>query len=208
MTARAAAAAALAMVASASSWQPPSFCKTLDCPEFSVLASNASSGFELRYYSSAAWVSTNLTGASTDDYHNALQTGFMRLFNYISGANVPKAKVEMTAPVLTDVTPGEGPACNTTFTVSFFVPFADQAAPPQPSDPTVFISQRGAANVATLSFGGYANEFSLVAPQLVALNDILREHADYDPNRYLVAQYDSPFTVANRHNEVWYVLRS
>lgn len=49
-----------------------------------------------------------------------------RLFDYISGANEPEVKVEMTAPVVTKVEHGEGPFCKSNFTVSFFVPFADQ----------------------------------------------------------------------------------
>lgn len=52
----------------------------------------------------------------------------------------PGLKVPMTAPVTTRVIPAPGPACKNNFTVSFFVPFADQDNPPMPSNDTVFIS--------------------------------------------------------------------
>lgn len=51
-------------------------------------------------------------------------------------------KVEMTAPVTCLVRPGAGPACESTFTVSFYVPEQHQAAPPKPSDPAVYIEDR------------------------------------------------------------------
>lgn len=53
-----------------------------------------------------------------------------RLFAYISGGNVPRKRVEMTAPVRSLVTPTEGPFCETKFTVSFFVPFDVQVRIP------------------------------------------------------------------------------
>ena len=49
-----------------------------------------------------------------------------RLFDYIGGKNEPNVKINMTAPVVTKVEHGDGPFCKSNFTVSFFVPFADQ----------------------------------------------------------------------------------
>ena len=46
----------------------------------------------------------------------------------------------MAAPVITRVIPGAGPACESNFTISFFVPFAVQANPPKPTKDDVFIS--------------------------------------------------------------------
>ncbi len=44
------------------------------------------------------------------------------LFEYISGANKEGATINMTAPVLMKVLPGDGPFCQNNFTVSFYVP--------------------------------------------------------------------------------------
>lgn len=51
-----------------------------------------------------------------------------RLFDYIGGKNEPNVKLNMTAPVVTKVEHGDGPFCKSNFTVSFFVPFADQVS--------------------------------------------------------------------------------
>ena len=53
-----------------------------------------------------------------------------RLFDYIGGQNEPNVKINMTAPVVTKVEHGDGPFCKSNFTVSFFVPFADQVLYP------------------------------------------------------------------------------
>lgn len=53
----------------------------------------------------------------------AMRGSFMKLFDYISGANSAKAKIPMTAPVLTKVEPGQGPNCESTFTMSFYNPY-------------------------------------------------------------------------------------
>ena len=53
-----------------------------------------------------------------------------------------EVKVEMTAPVTGRVDPGAGPACESQFTVSFFIPEEHQETPPEPSDPLVFVEHR------------------------------------------------------------------
>lgn len=69
---------------------------------------------------------------------------FHRLFDYISGANEASQKIDMTAPVLNYIQPGAGPNCNSTFTVSFFVPWAYQTeeGPPKPTSEDVFIEEK------------------------------------------------------------------
>jgi len=52
-----------------------------------------------------------------------------KLFNYISGGNSAKEKIEMTALVLTKIEPGKGPTCNSTFTMSFYQPWKYQVIP-------------------------------------------------------------------------------
>lgn len=57
-------------------------------------------------------------------------------------AGPAEVKVEMTAPVTCHVNPGAGPACESQFTVSFYIPEEHQANPPEPSDAEVFIEDR------------------------------------------------------------------
>ncbi len=90
---------------------------------------------------------------------------FMDLFDYIAGQvsnwnvassgsdltivslhrfslqNEEKAKIEMTAPVLTLVEPGQSPNCQRQLTMAFYIPAAHQDAPPAPSHANVTIAQ-------------------------------------------------------------------
>merc|ERR1712146_323492 len=87
----------------------------------------------------------------------------------ISGANEDKKSVDMTAPVLTEGSPGAGPNCNTTFKVSFFVPFEYQPPnnpPPKPTSPLVFTETIPAQKVAVKSFGGMAKEQKMISEPL------------------------------------------
>lgn len=69
---------------------------------------------------------------------------FKKFFNkrtsFLAGSI--EAKVEMTAPVTCHVKPGAGPACESQFTVSFYIPEEHQATPPEPNEPEVFIEHR------------------------------------------------------------------
>ncbi len=137
----------------------PWFCHGIDCPNFN----NSTIGsIEVRAYGSNLWSSTDIYGVSLDD---AMDTGFQRLFDYISGDNEAKAAIPMTAPVLVKVLPGAGPNCNSTFTVNFFVPFEYQtdAGPPKPTSDLVYTSTIDAMNVAVSEFGGFAKQTEIIA---------------------------------------------
>merc|ERR1711964_250504 len=58
---------------------------------------------------------------------------FYGLFNYIDGSNDADSKIPMTAPVSMRIVPGEGPNCESNFTMSFYIPSDLQGAPPQPT---------------------------------------------------------------------------
>lgn len=109
----------------------------------------------------------------------------------------------MTAPVATKVVPGAGPNCESTFTVSFYIPPVHQADPPKPTNPDVFIEEFPEMSVYTRSFGGFADDDQFLN-EARALSGLLKErkvHEDF----YFTAGYDSPFKLFNRTNEVWLV---
>ncbi|XP_031438072.1 heme-binding protein 2-like isoform X3 [Clupea harengus] len=130
------------------------FSTGLQYPKHSNLESKGED-YEVRTYEVTNWVSTTLTGMELDPAMNA---GFRRLFKYIQGENERKEKVEMTAPVTCRVEPGAGPACETTFTVSFFIPEQNQADPPKPTNPEVFIENRPEFTAFVRTYGGFTNE--------------------------------------------------
>ena len=49
-------------------------------------------------------------------------------------------KIAMTCPVIVRIIPGQGPACESNFTMSFYVS-PSEGTPSAPSDPTVSISK-------------------------------------------------------------------
>ncbi|KAH3827997.1 heme-binding protein 2-like isoform X2 [Dreissena polymorpha] len=170
----------------------------LEKPPYKVVESK--DGYEERKYAAAKWVSTTVEGMSGK---SAGTTGFRRLFNYIAGANELGTKVDMTAPVATRIVPGAGPNCESTFTVSFYVPSKHQESPPAPTGNGVFIESFPEMTVYASSFGGFADDEKWIE-HARDLSEKLK-HKNIHQEFYFTAGYDSPFKLFNRLNEVWFV---
>lgn len=178
------------------------FSSGIETPKWTAMET-PSTDYEMRQYDPAKWVSTEVT--SMKDWQSAVSTGFMRLFGYIQGNNENKVKVEMTAPVNTYVEPGAGPACESTITVSFYIPAEHQADPPKPSESNVFVTERPQTTVYVRSFGGFTNA-EKNQEQILQLSECLKRDGKlFNENIYYTAGYDSPFKLLNRHNEVWLI---
>merc|ERR1711879_56265 len=186
-----------------SSWEKPWFCHRLDCPPFNVTYSNKTAGIEIRKYAPGLWVSTNWTGVRIEDADNV---GFDRLFNYMGGENEAGMKIEMTSPVRTEVIPGQGPFCESTFVVSFYVPYDFQpphAPPPKPTSDLVYMRFLPELQFAVYGYPGFAFEWEQILPNFIYLDNFLVEQGIRTvPNRQVVAGYDPPFRLRNRWNEV------
>jgi len=186
-------------------FETPWYYHGLDGPTFK----NSTYGdVQTRQYPSYLWASTDVDGTQFDVAQNI---GFERLFDYISGQNADNITIDMTTPVLTYVQPGQGPNCETTFTISFFIPFMYQtdAGPPSPTAPEVYISTIGPLQVAVDEFSGYALQPEILA-RTAALSDKVQEEEQLSidtsegmDGTWWEAGYDPPFRVTNRHNEVW-----
>jgi len=186
------------------SWKtPPAFCNQLDCPHFTTKAS--CKGFHIREYPAADWVGSSFEGPSASDLDVFRVKGFENGFAYISGANVANIEIPMAAPVLYKIVPGSGPACNTTFTVSFFIPFMFQGEAPQPTARGVSVTRQQKLQVAVHSFGGFARTWdNNWAPELMKLGNALQKRGvGFSQAEEWGAVYNSPFQPFNRHNEVW-----
>mmetsp|Transcript_16420 Transcript_16420/g.48914 ORF Transcript_16420/g.48914 Transcript_16420/m.48914 type:complete len:231 (-) Transcript_16420:786-1478(-) len=181
--------------------EKPWFCHDLDCPTYEVLDEDlGSSGIELRSYAAGVWVSTNVSDVGYDE---AVGLGFMRLFRYISGANKDEQKIDMTAPVRVLLIPGEGPFCESHFTVSFYVPPELQASPPLPTDSSVFVQPSPAASYYVSSYSGFTSEKRLLEHAFSEMKQLEILGRDFDASVFYAAGYDSPFRLLGRHNEVW-----
>ncbi|CAL4952311.1 unnamed protein product [Urochloa decumbens] len=198
-----AAAAVLLAVAAA---VPPT-CERIECPAYEVV--DSANGFEIRRYTDAMWVSTS--PIEDISFVAATRTGFLQLFKYIQGKNAYNETIEMTAPVLTDVSPSDGPFCASSFVVSFYVPAKNQADPP-PAEGLHVRRWAGDRYAAVRRFGGFVADAD-VGEQAAHLDASLQgtrwaaavnEGRAEDPKTsYTVAQYNSPFEFSGRVNEIW-----
>ena len=182
--------------------EEPSFCRGLECPEYKVVMTTED--FEERCYEEYKWASTDMSGV---DYSEAVRTGFERLFAYISGANKPKVKIEMTAPVATEIKAGPGPFCASNFTENFFVPFKYQSS--QPPEPTgkVYIRTFPKHCQYVTTYPGFSNT-TLIEKNVVRLVKALEKKGlgdSYYTSSYFFAGYDSPYELFHRHNEIWLI---
>merc|ERR1712071_484511 len=115
----------------------------------------------------------------------------MELFSYIQGENQNKEEIEMTRPVVTfhNVTKE---------TTRHAV-----VSPPEPvENGRVYLYTRPAMQVYVRTFGGFALTHQTWEEQREILEeDILGKK--YNPSEYFTAQYDNPWKLTNKRNEVW-----
>ncbi|KAL6973196.1 hypothetical protein U1Q18_027376 [Sarracenia purpurea var. burkii] len=134
---------------------------------------------------------------------------FARLFQYIQGANLNSSRVSMTSPVLTSIVPEAGSLHSSAYFVSFYLPVKFQSSPPLPL-PELNLNPDSWSSrcIAVRKFSGFAKDNNIVeeAEKLsVSLSrspwaDSTSSTSEY---AYSIAQYNSPFRVIGRVNEVW-----
>lgn len=186
----------------------PPTCNRIECPAYDVL--EVGNGYEIRRYNSTVWISN--PPIQDISLVEATRTGFLRLFDYIQGKNNYKQKIEMTAPVISEVSPSDGPFCESSFVVSFFVPKENQANPPPAKG--LHVQRWKTVYVAVRQFGGFVSD-SNVGEEAAALKDsidgtkwsaaIEKSHGAGHASIYTVAQYNAPFEYDNRVNEIWFL---
>lgn len=128
------------------------------------------------------------------------QQGFQANFGFISGQNSASRKIPMTSPVILRANGTTG------WLNSFFVPASlFPAGSKVPTSPQVQIVPMESLKVVTAEFGGFAT-YELFQATESKLRAALQEAGlteVKDAFHVMYAQYDSPFTLFNRHNEVW-----
>lgn len=192
----------IACMVKADDFIAPWYYHGLDGPIFS--GTIADNNVTTRNYESGLWASTDVLGTDINEANNI---AFNRLFDYISGANDQSITIDMTTPVLNYIQPPAGPNCNTTFTVSFYVPYKYQSAgPPKPTASNVYIQKIPALFVGVTEYGGFATQKEDIA-KVVELGKQIDNSKDVavdsSTDNYYYASYDPPFRLTNRHNEMW-----
>merc|ERR1712098_422955 len=167
---------------------------------YTVLADHGD--WEERVYPPTRWVSTQGLDPMPHDGPEHSKA-FRRLFNYIDGGNSENAKIPMTAPVSMMILPGEGPNCESNFTMSFLIPADMQKETPSPTDAFVYIEERPEMRFVTKKFSGFPSEIDWTrqASDLYALASA----GGLSPRDVPLwtAGYSGPGVIVNRRNEVW-----
>ncbi|XP_021762881.1 heme-binding protein 2-like [Chenopodium quinoa] len=176
----------------------------IESPHYSVIHSE--SDFEIRIYKKSTWMSAPVNHLS---FHQATKLGFHRLFQYIQGANLNFSRIPMTKPVLTSIVPGAGPLHSSSYVVRFYLPVKFQATPPLPLPELNLKPVSWPSHcVAVRKFSGFAGDSNVVT-EAEKLATILGRsqwaNLTSSDNKiaYSIAQYNSPFRIFNRVNEVW-----
>nr|CAD1843486.1 unnamed protein product [Ananas comosus var. bracteatus] len=176
----------------------------IESPQYTVV--HAESDFEIRLYRQTAWMS-----APTDDisFEKATKIGFHRLFQYIQGANLNSTRLRMTTPVLTSIVPDAGPLGSSAYFVRFYLQVQFQASPPVPLPELELHSDKWPSRcVAVRQFSGYARDRNVIKEAEKLAISLSKSpwanSTEFDgENAYSIAQYNSPFRIIGRVNEVW-----
>ncbi|XP_046548508.1 heme-binding protein 2-like isoform X2 [Haliotis rubra] len=166
-------------------------CDRSDCATFEVIREGE--GFQLRRYGPSKWVSAR--GVVTRGNWLAVKRSlFLKLYDYIHGANDQSIGIPMTAPVVTRVEPETPVFQHGSLTMFFMVPFTMQENTPNPLGLDLTIVEWPAKEV-------YVREQTLT--QLSQLRSAIGDPTLYDNSYFYKAEFDPPSRRANRHNEVW-----
>jgi SOUL heme-binding protein len=177
-------------------------------PAYRLIESEGS--FELRQYAPQVVVETRVEAG----FEEAGNVAFGRLFRYISGNNVARQKIAMTAPVTQsgDAPRGEKIAMTApvsqvadgkAFRVAFVLPaeYSLETAP-KPLDPTVQVRRVPARVVAVWRYSGRWTEANYAGNER-QLREAVKQRALQASGEPILARYNPPFTPwFMRRNEI------
>jgi hypothetical protein len=126
------------------------------------------------------------------------------LFNYITGSNQSKQKVDMTAPVITsEKIEMTAPVISSERKMSFVMPSRYNLSNiPKPNNPQVIIEDLPAAKLAVLRFKGYAGQKDVGRFKTELMKVLGQNNIKTDGNPVLM-RYNSPFAPGFiRRNEI------
>jgi hypothetical protein len=136
--------------------------------------------------------------ASCDNIETNKKVLFKRLFSYISGQNDKNQKIEMTAPVLTEIK-NSGQDCQ--LIMRFLIPKVLENNTPLPTGDAV-LEQFPEIIVAVNQFSG-ATMSDYLANQALLVKLLGNDASYYDTTTLLTAGYTKPTQII-RTSEVWF----
>ena len=147
--------------------------------------------FEIRNYEASLFTSVKL---SSNEFKNASKQGFSILAGYIFGGNDKSEKIAMTSPVSMSL--------EDSMTMMFMVPKENKKeALPQPNESIIEFREEPAKTVASISFGGWANDEKIENYKKQLKTALDAEGITYT-NKFYFFGYNAPYEFFNRKNEI------
>ncbi|XP_051898162.1 heme-binding protein 2-like isoform X2 [Pristis pectinata] len=189
------------LMEAANSNSRPAHCREgKECFNYDLICAN--SDYEVRHYKASKWVATNTTNFFMEF---ASYQGFKKLFQYIQGKNEEGKRIDMTAPVLLKIPESERIMEIKNYIVHFLLPAAYQENPPAPTDPDVYFIDFPEMYVLVKSFGGWLLTWNSKFYSSRLKTQLNKANQSFVSGYYYGAGYNSPKTLVDRHNEVWYI---
>lgn len=181
--------------------------KAMGIEEASYVVLKSEGKFEVREYAPHVLAETLVDG----DLENAGSKAFQKLFRYISGDNVSRTKVAMTAPVsqkpasekIQMTAPVGQQRVQKQWAVSFMMPKSyTLSSLPQPKDPSVVLRQVPVQKMAVVRYSGTWSEKNY-SRHKSELESWMRKTSLTASGTEMWARYNAPFTPwFLRRNEV------
>ncbi|KAK1362393.1 hypothetical protein POM88_046867 [Heracleum sosnowskyi] len=190
---------------------PPPPCSRLECPTYNLIDSGSGGAYEIRKYADIVLITTS--PIQGEGFLQATHSGFSKLLLYILGKNDQGQKIEMAAPVVTQVSLS-GSEAEAAYAVSFYIPQKFHANPPLPTDESLKIQRIPTTYAAVKQFSGFVSDTNVVDETNALIKslsgtkymDAINKSCGGDPaHNYFVGQYNSPFELFDRTNEIWLV---
>ena len=187
--------------------------KAMAVEEASYVLISKDKAFEIREYAPHVVAETLVEG----NMENVSNKAFMKLFRYISGSNVSRSKVAMTAPVSQQVTGDKIPMTAPVgqqrvaekWLISFMMPKSYSLTTlPQPQDTSITLRQVPAQRMAVLRYSGMWSEKSDLSHERELTAWMCKMGLTATANT-IWARYNPPFTPwFLRRNEVMIPINS
>ncbi len=147
--------------------------------------------FEIRNYEASLFTSVKI---STNEFKNASRQGFSIFAGYIFGGNEKNEKIAMTSPVSMSL--------EDSMTMMFMVPKKNKKETlPQPNESLIEFREEPAKTVASISFGGWAND-KKIEDYKKQLKTALDAQGIIYTNQFYFLGYNAPYEFFNRKNEI------
>ncbi len=163
-------------------------------PNYHIIRRDGDGDFEMRDYHPQLIAEVTILGKRKE----AISKGFRILFDYISGQNVGKQKIGMTAPVLQERT-----TMQDEWKIWFIMPvYRVGTRTYHPNNPKVRLMNIPAHRVAAIRFSGLAGDTSLARHEKI-LNLWLEKNHIGSTGHPIFAFYNAPWTLPFfRRNEI------